>query len=97
VNVFSNTTPPRVKAEGVSIVALALSLSFMAAILALAFVAWDLKSIAWSVASCRRRAGWAPWLWTLAFGHHEDRTPATSRRARQLMAAFAKSWRREEL
>jgi hypothetical protein len=24
----------------------------------------------------------APWLWTLAFGHHEDRT-ATPRRARQ--------------
>ena len=76
VNVLSNTTPPCVKtAEGVSIVGLALSLSFMAAIVALAFVAWDFKSIAWSVASCRRRAGWAPWLWTLAFGHHEDRTP----------------------
>ena len=39
VNVFSNTTPPRVKAEGVSIVGLALSLFFMAAIVALAFVA----------------------------------------------------------
>jgi hypothetical protein len=40
VNVFSNTTPPRVNtAEGVSIVGLALSLSFMAAIVALAFVA----------------------------------------------------------
>jgi hypothetical protein len=39
-NVFSNTTPPRVKtAEGVSIVGAALSLSFMAAIVALAFVA----------------------------------------------------------
>src|SRR2546422_7319197 len=26
----------------------------------------------------------APWLWTLAFGHHEDRTPtAMSRRARR--------------
>ena len=38
----------------------------------------------------------APWLWTLAFGHHEDRTPthgyAASREA--AMAAFAKSWRR---
>jgi hypothetical protein len=39
----------------------------------------------------------APWLWTLAFGHHEDRTPthgyAATREA--AMAAFAKSWRRE--
>jgi hypothetical protein len=38
-----------------------------------------------------------PWLWTLAFGHHEDRTPThgyePSREA--AMAAFAKSWRRE--
>ena len=39
----------------------------------------------------------APWLWTLAFGHHEDRTPthgyAETREA--AMAAFAKIWRRE--
>jgi hypothetical protein len=39
----------------------------------------------------------APWMWTLAFGHHEDRTPthgyAATREA--AMAAFAKSWRRE--
>jgi len=38
----------------------------------------------------------SPWLWTLAFGHHEDRTPthgyAATREA--AMAAFAKSWRR---
>ena len=37
-----------------------------------------------------------PCLWTLAFGHHEDRTPthgyAATREA--AMAAFAKSWRR---
>ena len=37
-----------------------------------------------------------PWLWTLAFGHHEDRTPIygyePTREA--AMAAFAKSWRR---
>ena len=37
------------------------------------------------------------WMWTLAFGHHEDRTPtqgyAGTREA--AMAAFAKSWRRE--
>jgi hypothetical protein len=38
-----------------------------------------------------------PWMWTLAFGQHEDRTPthgyAPTREA--AMAAFAKSWRRE--
>jgi hypothetical protein len=37
------------------------------------------------------------WMWTLAFGHHEDRTPthgyAATREA--AMAAFAKCWRRE--
>jgi hypothetical protein len=39
----------------------------------------------------------APWLWTLAFGHHEDRTPthgyAATREA--AMEAFAKSWGRK--
>jgi hypothetical protein len=39
----------------------------------------------------------SPWMWTLAFGHHEDRTPthgyAETREA--AMAAFARSWRRE--
>jgi len=38
-----------------------------------------------------------PWMWTLAFGHHEDRAPrhgyAATREA--AMAAFAKSWPRE--
>jgi len=37
-----------------------------------------------------------PWLWTLAFRQHEDRTPThgyeTTRE--DAMAAFAKSWRR---
>jgi len=37
-----------------------------------------------------------PWMWTLAYGHHEDRTPThgyePTREA--AMAAFAKSWRR---
>jgi hypothetical protein len=37
------------------------------------------------------------WMWTLAFGYHENRTPthgyAETREA--AMAAFAKSWRRE--
>jgi hypothetical protein len=38
-----------------------------------------------------------PWLWTLAFGHREDRTPTHSYAAMReaAMAAFAKSWRRE--
>ena len=39
----------------------------------------------------------SPWMWTLVFGYHEDRTPthgyAATREA--AMAAFAKSWRRE--
>jgi hypothetical protein len=38
-----------------------------------------------------------PWLWTLAFWHHEDRTPthgyAVTREA--ATKAFAKSWRRQ--
>jgi len=34
-----------------------------------------------------------PWLWTLAFGHHEDRTPTHGYAATRetTMAAFAKS------
>jgi hypothetical protein len=38
-----------------------------------------------------------PWLWTLAYGHHEDRTPTHGYEATReaAMAAFAKSWRRE--
>jgi hypothetical protein len=38
-----------------------------------------------------------PWMWTLAFGHHEDRTPTYGYEAMRegAMAAFAKSWRRE--
>jgi hypothetical protein len=32
-----------------------------------------------------------PWMWTLAFGQHEDRTPTHE----AAMAAFAKSWRRK--
>jgi hypothetical protein len=36
--------------------------------------------------------------WTLAFGRHEDRTPTHSYAETRegAMAAFAKSWRREE-
>jgi hypothetical protein len=41
--------------------------------------------------------GRMPWMWTLALGHHEDRTPtqgyAATREA--AMAAFVKSWRRQ--
>ena len=38
-----------------------------------------------------------PWMWTLAFGHHEDRSPTHGYEATReaAMAAFAKSWRRE--
>jgi hypothetical protein len=38
-----------------------------------------------------------PWLWTLAFGHHKDRTPMRDYESTReaAMAAFAKSWRRE--
>jgi hypothetical protein len=38
-----------------------------------------------------------PWMWTLAFGHHEDRTATHGYEAKseEAMAAFAKSWRRE--
>jgi hypothetical protein len=39
----------------------------------------------------------SPWMWALAFGQHEDRTPthgyAATREAAK--AAFAKNWRRE--
>ena len=39
----------------------------------------------------------ASWLWTLAYGYHEDRTPThghePSREA--AMGAFARSWRRK--
>jgi hypothetical protein len=39
----------------------------------------------------------SPWMWTLAFGYHEDRMPthgyAATREA--AMAAFAKSWRKK--
>jgi len=36
-----------------------------------------------------------PWMWTLAFGHHEDRRPTHGYAATRedAMAAFAKSWR----
>ena len=39
----------------------------------------------------------SPWMWTLAFGHHEDRSPTHGYAATRenAMAAFAKSWRRE--
>src|SRR5262249_26739871 len=39
-----------------------------------------------------------PWLWTLAYDHHEDRTPTYGYEATReaAMAAFAKSWPREQ-
>jgi len=36
----------------------------------------------------------SPWMWMLAFGYHEDRTPTHGYEATR-EAAFAKSWRRE--
>ena len=38
-----------------------------------------------------------PWMWTLIYGHHEDRSPAHGYAAtrEEAMAAFAKSWLRE--
>jgi hypothetical protein len=38
-----------------------------------------------------------PWMWTLAIGYHEDRTPTHGYEATReaAMAALAKSWRRE--
>jgi hypothetical protein len=38
-----------------------------------------------------------PWIWTLAYGDHEDSTPAHGYAATReaAMTAFAKSWRRE--
>jgi hypothetical protein len=38
-----------------------------------------------------------PWMWTLGFGHHEDRMPTYgyAESPEAAMAAFAKSWRRE--
>jgi hypothetical protein len=38
-----------------------------------------------------------PWMWTLIFGYHEDRTPTHGYEATRedAMAAFARSWRRD--
>jgi hypothetical protein len=38
-----------------------------------------------------------PWMWTLAYGHHCDRSPTHGFEATReaAMAAFAKSWRRQ--
>jgi hypothetical protein len=39
-----------------------------------------------------------PWMWTLGFGHHKDRTPTHGYEATReaAIAAFPKSWRREQ-
>jgi hypothetical protein len=44
-----------------------------------------------------RVGGRTPWMWTLAFDHHADRTPTNGYEATReaAMAAFAKSWRRQ--
>jgi hypothetical protein len=38
-----------------------------------------------------------PWMWTLAYGYHKDRSPTHGYEADRAaaMKAFAKSWRRE--
>jgi hypothetical protein len=38
-----------------------------------------------------------PWMWTLAYGQHRDRSPTHGFEATRdaAMAAFAKSWRRQ--
>jgi hypothetical protein len=38
-----------------------------------------------------------PWMWTLAYGHHRDRSPTHGVEATRgaAMVAFAKSWRRQ--
>ena len=38
-----------------------------------------------------------PWMWTLIYGHHEDRSPTQGYQPTReaAMAAFAKSWRRK--
>jgi len=38
-----------------------------------------------------------PWIWTLAYGDHEDRTPTHGYEATRqaAMQAFARSWHRE--
>ena len=52
--------------------------------------------VGWIMKAAAVPAGMS-WMWTLAFGYHEDRTPThgyePTREA--AMAAFAKSWRRE--
>jgi hypothetical protein len=38
----------------------------------------------------------APWMWSLAYGYHKDRSPTHGYEAdRKAMKAFARSWRRE--
>jgi hypothetical protein len=39
----------------------------------------------------------SPWMWTLAYGHHEDRSPTHGYAAtrEEAMAAFKKSWLRQ--
>jgi hypothetical protein len=38
-----------------------------------------------------------PWVWSLAYGQHEDRTPTHGHEATReaAMQAFARSWHRE--
>jgi hypothetical protein len=51
----------------------------------------------WAIFKVHAAPVGSPWMWTLAFGHHEDRTPTQSyaETREAAMAAFDKSWRRE--
>ena len=54
------------------------------------------RSASW-VGLCCPLTHTSPWVWTLTYGYHEDRTPThgyePTREA--AMQAFAKSWHRE--
>jgi hypothetical protein len=49
------------------------------------------------ISLCRPAMEGKQWAWSLAYGHHKDRTPTHGYEATReaAMAAFAKSWRRQ--
>ena len=55
------------------------------------------RSASWVGLCCPLTHAQFPWVWTLTYGYHEDRTPThgyePTREA--AMQAFAKSWHRE--
>jgi hypothetical protein len=62
----------------------------------MAVTLWSNRRKLWCRFPGGHRVG-ASWMWTLAFGRHEDCTPTHGYAATRddAMAAFAKSWRRE--